>query len=90
MFKRKSTVINNINNSPTPRATSPRGNKRNSITSPRFYEILDYVAARMNGKYTIDVSINFWLQKSFIYIYIFFFHKTTSSITIWCFYEKTV
>ncbi|CAG8462571.1 8573_t:CDS:2 [Racocetra fulgida] len=45
MFKKKS-VINN--GGTQPRAKSPPGNKRNGITSPRFYEILDYVASRMN------------------------------------------
>lgn len=47
MFKRKSTAINNIPTL-TPRAKSPPVNKRTSITSPRFYEILDYVATKMN------------------------------------------
>ncbi|CAG8437140.1 10451_t:CDS:2 [Scutellospora calospora] len=45
MFKRKSVIANG---GTQPRAKSPPGNKRNSITSPRFYEILDYVASRMN------------------------------------------
>ncbi|CAG8458599.1 792_t:CDS:2 [Cetraspora pellucida] len=45
MFKKKSVVING---GTQPRAKSPPGNKRNGITSPRFYEILDYVASRMN------------------------------------------
>ncbi|CAI2176676.1 4200_t:CDS:2 [Funneliformis geosporum] len=43
----KSVAINNFPTL-TPRAKSPTGNKRNSITSPRFYEILDYVATKMN------------------------------------------
>ena len=48
MFKRKSAVINNPPS--TRRTKSPTGNKRNPITSPRFYEILDYFATKMNGK----------------------------------------
>ncbi|CAG8468771.1 35009_t:CDS:2 [Racocetra persica] len=46
MFKKKSVTTNS---GTQPRAKSPPGNKRNGITSPRFYEILDYVASRMNG-----------------------------------------
>jgi hypothetical protein len=50
MFKRKSVAINNP---PPTRAKSPGGNKRNSINSPKFHEILDYFATKMNGKQLI-------------------------------------
>ncbi|CAG8437792.1 15524_t:CDS:2 [Dentiscutata heterogama] len=45
MFKRKSVITNG---GTQPRSKSPPGNKKSSITSPRFYEILDYFASRMN------------------------------------------
>lgn len=59
MFRRKSAAMNLP--SPTRRAKSPGGNggnKRNSISSPRFYEILDYVATRMNGKMIIKMIVS--------------------------------
>ncbi|RIA98679.1 kinase-like domain-containing protein [Glomus cerebriforme] len=60
MFKRKSAAINN----PPPtarRAKSPTGNKRNSITSPRFYEILDYFATKMN----VPLQFGTFMKKRF-------------------------
>ncbi|PKC66292.1 kinase-like protein [Rhizophagus irregularis] len=62
MFKRKSAAMNIP--SPTRRAKSPGGNggnKRNSINSPRFYEILDYVANRMN----VPVQFGTFMKKRF-------------------------